>query len=152
MLQEDYNLFDLDKHKLDEEWLQQPKLRRQAGEREADLRAEYERAKRRRDVTEAELSLACRRDPEKFGLDKATDKSVEAAVVAHPRMEVVEREVITSKHDLDIQVALVHALDDRKKALEKLVDLFLANYWAEPRTKTTEASRAFGPRGGDPRD
>lgn len=133
----DIDLFDLDKHRLDEEWTEQPRHYNKAAVALADKRADYERAMADRDVTEAELDRDIRIKFEKEGT-KVTEAVVKNAVTRHRDMIDAVQAVIRARHEMDVAQALVVALDHRKKSLESLVQLWLANYFASPRAKTEE--------------
>lgn len=148
------DLFALDPNRLDAEWVEQPRLYHVHAVKLADARETWERAKAGRDVVTAELDRFVRRDPAAFGLEKVTESGVEKAVILQIRHKDATEKVITAKHGMDVMQAMVDALDHRKRALEKLVDLRLAHYFSEPRAKgeTAEPMRqverdsAFGKR------
>ena len=127
------DIFDLDKNRLDEEWTQQPRLYAQYATKLADARAEHERAKASRDVVEAELDRDIRLNPEKYDLTKVTEGSIQSTITLQKAHRKVVGDVIEASHTVDTLDAYVRALDHRKKALEKLVDLRLADYFSEPR-------------------
>lgn len=123
----------IDEHRLDEEWLEQPRKYFRYAAKLADARRELDAAKAALDVTRAVTDRAIREDPAKFGLSKITEKSIEATVpVQKPCMEG-QAAVIEARHDVDILQAAVGSLEQRRKALEHLVTLLMANYFASPR-------------------
>ena len=126
-------LFDLDKYKLDEAWLDQPKYMHKYSQQLADVRSELDQAKARRDVVLAEVELDVRKDPEKYQVSKVTEASVKVTVLKDERCQKMNARVLRMKHRVDVLQALVDSLHDRRKSIEKLVDLWLADYWAEPR-------------------
>ena len=128
-----------DPNLLDEEWVAQSSLRFSYGADLADAKRTLQSAKAELDVTEAELKLAIRSDPAKFNLDKVTEDVVKSAVLLEPEYQKAKTHVIESQHDVDVLDAAVSAIDHRKKALEDLVDLFLAGYYAKP--KASDGSR-----------
>jgi len=124
---------EIDRNRLDDEWVDQPKLYKNAAENTANARLEYNRAKAELEIAKAEIDREVRKNPERFGLSKVTETTVASAVSLHPRCKEAMDALITMKHELDVAEALVSALDHRKKALEDLVKLFLADYFAKPR-------------------
>lgn len=159
------DLFRIDRFRLEEEWVHQPLLRAEWGEKLANARQEHERAKARLDVAKDELktieaSIALeirRRLPEDYGLSKFTDPTIENLVQtdarrkeAMDRVFLVREELIQVKHLEDILESKVEAIDQRKMALPDLVRLQMANYYAkpvEPREYREQArDRAFGER------
>ncbi len=148
------DLFVLDQHNLDVEWVRQAKLFYIHAMRLASARQDHELAKSRREVVEAELDRDIRLQPKKFDLEKVTEAAVAKAIVLHDRYQLANVEVIRAKYKVDMLEAAVHGLEHKKKGLEKMVDLFLSNYWAEPkgslqgRDKVKEMQRdaAFSPK------
>ena len=143
------DFFELDKDRLDEEWIEQPKLYYDAAARLADLREAWERAKVARDVATddlkremAVLDQAIRRDPSAFGIEKEkpSNPEVDAAVLlqeeyrkAKEAVYQAELKVIKKKHVADLADAEVRGLEHRRASLENLTALWGRNYWAEPR-------------------
>ena len=82
-------------------------------------------------MTVAETAQGVRRNPAAYGIDKVTEKAVEEIVTI--RCREAEQKVIDAKHALDVQQAMIDALDQRKHALEDLVKLRLAAYYADPK-------------------
>lgn len=146
--------FDLDMHRLDEEWLRQPRLYHDYAVKLADARATWERAKAAREVVQAELDRDARRSPSLFGLDKVTEPAVEKAVLLHKRYQKANEEVIIAKHEMDVLQAAVDTLEHKKKALENMVSLHGRDYFAVPRAtaetgpavERMKSDRALGPR------
>ena len=135
--------FQIDPHALDRELLKQPGMTRDAGEAEADARHAHDQAKARLAVTEARLALAVRKNPSRYDLrDKPTVDEIEAAVVCTKEYQDAQREVIEAKYRLDVRAAHAMAQIDRRKAVERLVDLIALNYYAEREPKPhTEGGR-----------
>ena len=137
------DFFSLDKYKLDEEWEEQPRLYFQHALMLADARYKWELAKSNRAVVAAEIDVDIRRDPSKYGMKTASPKeAVENIVLLQKQYREADSNVIKAKHEVDIIQAAVEALEHRKKALEKEVDLFLSNYWSEPRG--SKSARQYG--------
>ena len=131
-MKEEPDFFEPDKHHLDTELVRQPQLYWEHAERLADTRRDHERAEAEKDLTWAELDAKIRGNPGDWGLDKVTESSVEQAIVRSTRYQKAVANAIDKKHDMDVAYAAVTALDHRKRALEKLVDLRLAEYYADP--------------------
>ena len=135
------SLFDLDQLRLDQHLTEQPKLMHQYASSLAEARYEYGLCERKRDVVLAEVDFEIRRRPEKFGLEKVTEKAVENLVTLDPRVDRAERKVLLAKRKVDGLQAMVSALDHRKKSLEGLVYLFSVDYFAEPKLPKAEKER-----------
>ncbi len=133
------NPLDINEAALDREWLRQAQLSRAAGEREADARRVHDLAKAKLAVVHARLSLAARKNPGVFGLrEKPNADEIDAAVIVHEEYQVVQNMLIEARHDLDLAAAYNVAMIDRRKALERLVELFALNYFSdqEPRASS----------------
>lgn len=130
---------DIDPDHLDRELIGQPQLTRATGHREAEAKHAHDQAKARMAVLDARLSLAIRANPTKYGLrEKPNKEEVEAAVLTQPAMEAAQKEVLETKYALDIASADTTWVLDRRKMLERLVDLLALDYYSErePRPKS----------------
>ena len=131
---QDWDLFELNEHNLDQEWMRQAKLYHHYALKLEEARADYDRAKAQRDVVVAELDKEVRLDPSQFGLPaKVTEKMVENTVLLQKRHRLATEEVIKARHGLGVLQAMVEALDHRKHALQNLVQLEARDYFAQPR-------------------
>ena len=133
--EQDNGFTAIDPLRLDEEWQGQARRYKHYSDRLAEARLEADRAKSALEVVKAETELDIRSNPEKFGLPKSTEATVAAAVVTHNDV----RNAVENLHRLNYNVHILEgartALDHRKKALENLVSLHLAGYYAEPRAR-----------------
>jgi len=64
---------------------------------------------------------------------EVTENAVAELVPMQPACRDAQDSVIRCRHRMDILQAAVTSLDNRKKALEKLVELRLADYYSKPR-------------------
>jgi len=125
--------FDIDRSRLDDEWVDQPRMYNRYALASAEARLEYNRAKATLDVTKAETELRVRKNPEKYELTKVTESVIASVVLLDKQCQMAAMSVAEARHDLDVAEAAVSAMDHRKKALEDLVRLFLADYFSKPR-------------------
>ena len=130
----------IDPHQLDEEWLNQPVLMERYGRLAADAAKERDQVKERMDVVRAEQDNAIREDPAKFGCakDKAgapktTEAWIAATILTTDEYKKVSGELIEANYNLNLLNSAVRAMEHRKKALEKLVELFGLQYFAGPK-------------------
>ena len=133
-MSKDFDTFDLDPHRLDEEWCRQPKMYHEQAVALADARKEHEQSKTERDLVAAEVDKDVRLHPSKYGLEKLTEEPIKKAVLMSKEYRKADTNVIEARHSMDIIQADLDTLDHRKKALENLVQLFLADYFSSPRT------------------
>lgn len=122
----------IDPGALDVEWLEQASLFMRWSEKSADASARVDRAKDKLKVVKAEVFLDVRAHPEKYRLEKVTDKVTEAVVESSEEVQAAASELITFKHESDILSAAVKSFEQRKTALENLVKLQGQNYFAGP--------------------
>lgn len=130
-MSEPENPFGIDPGRLDREIVNQPRASRAAGVAEADARHAHAQAKARLDVTDARLRLAIKAAPEKFGLTKPTVDDLAAAVELHPDHQAARTALDEAKYALDVASANTNAMLDRRKMIERLVELLALDYHAE---------------------
>lgn len=144
---------DIDKNRLDEEWVAQPRLYRQHAEMAAEAARDLAFAKTQLSLAEAEARQVIKQAPEEYGLEgKTTVDDLKAAVATHKRVRRAQQDVIDKEYRADVVKAALRTIEHRKSALQDLVQLRLADYYAEPRLRgepgkvMTEgkADRAFG--------
>jgi hypothetical protein len=108
-------------------------------EKLATARRELDRIKDNVDTFRAVLAHDIRKNPDKYGIDKitvdavkdavlmATDETADAETYANAKQDLID-----AQHDVEILQAAVRAMDHRKTALENLVRLHGAQYFAGP--------------------
>lgn len=129
----------IDQNNLDDEWLGQASLYFEYAANQADARGEVEQIKNRLEVLKADIGKAVRDDPKKFGLEKVTERAVDEVIALHPGVQGDQELLVRANHKVEIIGAAVRALDHRRKALEKLVELFLANYFSKPQSSSASS-------------
>lgn len=122
---------DIDEYQLDEEWIDQPKQYHHWAVELADAQLVLDTAKTDLELVKAELDGGVRADFLDAG-KKVTEKVVENTIIQQVEYERSTKELNKARHDFNITKAAVDALDQRKKALEKLVDLQGRDYFSEP--------------------
>ncbi len=128
------DFFTIDQNALDREWLRQPKLYHEYAVQLADARQKLEQQKTAVDVCRAEIDQRVRANPEEHCPNgKATESAIASVIETDPFYKKAVRLMQNARHAVDILVAAVETLDQRKKALENLVQLRLADYFSEPR-------------------
>lgn len=126
------NPFAIDTARLDREWVEQASHTRAAGRREADARHAHAQAKARLDVGAARMKLAIRQHPDRYSLrEKPTVDEVESTLVMQRDYQELVDAVNVAKRDLDYAGADTNAFLDRRKALERLVELMALDYFSE---------------------
>ncbi len=123
----------INEYELDKEWANHPKMMEDCCRAVADARLAYDTAKDLLELEHAKLYGAISSDPTRFGLPKATDAVVSAAVLQQKSYQELQAKVRETRHAMGVLDAGKSALDHRKKALEDLVALHLSGYFAAPR-------------------
>lgn len=131
----------IDENQLDKEWTQQPKTYYQYAEEVAKQQKKLDELKKEKEVIVAGLGLNIRQSPEKYDIVKVTESAVSAAIVLDTSNQLIEERIIEQKYVLDLAKGVLTALDHKKKALEKLVDLHGQNYFSTPRVKNTDSKK-----------
>lgn len=130
------NKFDpgIDEHQLDKEWVNQPRMYYKYAKMAADARMASDQAKSQLEVVEADVARSIRNEPGSYGLSKITENAIKETIPLQRDYQEALAKVIETRHHMDVVNAAVAALDHRKKALEKLVELHNASYYATPRS------------------
>ena len=135
------DFFAIDENQLDKEWVAQPKFYHKYAKKAAMARQEMEQAKANMEVIKAEQSQKIRKNPLDFGIEKITEKAIEDAITVSQEARGATEALIDAKHAVEILDAAVQTLEHRKRALEKLVDLRLANYFSEPKSPNMDREK-----------
>lgn len=149
------DIFEIDKNRLDEEWVNQQRNYNKAAHDMADAREALERAKASEEVTndelkfvEAEIELEIRKNPSKFDLEKVTEEAIKKTVIVQEKRTKALRETykarsarIKAQHFYDICQADVFTLNNKKSAIESLVALDGRNYYSRPHVTGEDGER-----------
>lgn len=122
----------IDENALDIEFLEQPSLMTRYSQLLADARRDRDLAKEALELAKAEINLDIRDNPEKYGLEKVTDKAVEACILMEDSYKEAQKEFNDANYEVNLLFGVVSAIDHRKSALENLVKLHGQNYFAGP--------------------
>ncbi|HUW44467.1 MAG TPA: hypothetical protein VMW50_01605 [Dehalococcoidia bacterium] len=93
-----------------------------------------DRAKLKLDVTKARLEMKCRQKPANFGLIKATESGIEAAVLAHEDYYATYRAWLDAKREQKMLDAAVASMESKRRMLDNLIRLHGQQYFAGPST------------------
>ncbi len=119
----------IDESILDKEWILHPKLYMKWLEYEANCSNKVDKLKSELELLEATLYNFILKNNEK----KPTEKAIESEIIANKEYQDLNSKLIEAKFELKIASGAVSAFDHRKKALERLVDLYIVGYNAEPK-------------------
>lgn len=124
----------IDPNALDVEWLEQPELMRKYAKHSADTKRAMDEAKERFEIGRARIEMDIRSDPAAYGLSKATEASIQSTVLLQKEYQELSQEYQEARYENDVAIAVVRAVDQRKTALENLVRLLSASYFAGPQS------------------
>lgn len=124
---------EIDETALDIEWLNQPGLMMRYARHLAQMRRDLDEAKQNLDVVKAEVDRNIREFPEKYGIDKLTEGSVNSAVLTSKKYKEAQEKYLNAKFEADMAQGAVNAFEQRKTALENLVKLNGQQYFASPK-------------------
>lgn len=122
----------IDENALDIEWLKQPRLMLSYATEVAKCKRSVDLLKERLDVVSAELDKSIRENPDNYGLTKITEAVVQNNIKLQPEYERTYHELVDARYALEISLAAVRAIDQKKTALENLVRLYGQQYFAGP--------------------
>jgi len=114
---------------LEQECVRQPLLFSQIGELASEARSDAKKAKEHVEFIKARLKGEMRTNPQTYGLEKVTDKSLEAAVQAHDDTQGAIREYIEANRAADSLTILQTAAEQRRAMLKNLVELIVHHYY-----------------------
>ena len=125
----------IDENNLVNEWNGQANTMLDYGVRLADAMLTEDEAKAALALTDARLNREIRAAPDDYGLAKATESTVPNAVAEQPEHATAVQELNEAKYETRILKAAVEALGNRKSALQGMTDLFLRQWFADPRSR-----------------
>ena len=131
---EEVDVLSIDLNRLEVELERQARLFGKWASRLADAKGRVRDAKSELAVTKAELKMEIRSKPDRFRMKKVTDQSVEDCVILQTDYKHALRVLNEALHYEDVLQAKVDALEQKKRMMEKLVDLHGQQYWSKPRT------------------
>jgi hypothetical protein len=123
----------IDDSALDIEWLDQSMLFMKYARCLAETRRTADEAKQFIEIIKAELDKAVRENPEKFKLEKVTDKAIDAIIATDKKYKDAYQVYLEAKYEADMASSAVSAFNMRKEALENLVKLNGQQYFSGPK-------------------
>lgn len=152
-----FDFFEIDLERLDEEWINQPKLYHEYSTKLTEAKEEKERAEVQLEIANddrracrARLDLKIRKNPVKYltAKVKLTETALTNRILIHTTYIKAQDKVYEAKEalikastDVSTCYTAVFALDHRKLALQASVTLFCHDYCAEPRAADGDSQR-----------
>jgi hypothetical protein len=123
----------IDSDNLDLEWQKQPQLYQKYSEMLAKAEQEKADIREELDVLKAKVDLDIRQGNRDLGA-KLTEGTIASGVVSDQEVIAKTKELNESTYRVNVLKGVVESFANKKKGLEKLVDLFIFGYNAEPKT------------------
>lgn len=134
------DLLKIDLNLLDQEWLIQPRLFLEWADKLTKAKEKMRDLKIDLDVVKAETADSIRNDPTDYDIREApTIAMVVDAVMQQKSVKKAIKKLNTAESRVNWTQNMLNAIDVRKRALEKLVDLHGQKYFATPIAKSPEA-------------
>lgn len=125
----------IDKDVLDKELVNHGNTSMKWAERLADAIEEREIKKAEIEVKRAKLSKEIRTNPKDFDLEKVTESAIGDVITLDKEMQQLNRELIEIVKNLNILTWVKDEMQNKRKRLERLVELYLGQYWSDPKIK-----------------
>lgn len=123
----------IDESGLDVEWLAQPRLMMKYAQIASETKRKADLKKEELEIVKAQLDSAVRANPEQYGIVKVTESAIQSAIILQEQYQTISKELIDARYEQDMARYAVQAVGDRKDALENLVRLHAAQYFAGPK-------------------
>jgi len=123
---------EINEHALDTEWKYQSTNYQKLSKLVAAATKIKDKEKEKLDLLCAELDTDIRKDPSKYGVEKITETVVKNAIVQIQDYGDQFAAYLDAKEDEQVLSGALKALEHKKKALEKLSELWIAGYYSEP--------------------
>lgn len=138
-------ILKIDEGSLDTECLRHPRRVLRWVLLEAEAKQDVALAKARLDLVRARLRNAVRADPARHGLkDKPAKDLVDDAAEATDDYQAALAELIAAEAHVDQVKGVVSGLHEKRRAIERLVELKQIDYYAEPRPKVPNGAMQEG--------
>lgn len=132
-LRDDSSVLEIDEHNLEKEWAEHSQIYYRFALELADAKTKLDEAKAQLDLVKAELDTQIRADPEKYNIERISEAAINNAILQQPIYKLEHKAYLKANEAVRVLEAMTRALEHRKRALQSMVELYLSNYYAEPR-------------------
>ena len=122
---------EVDRLRLDEEWAKHPQEYHEWALEFADCQYEFDKVKSKLELVKAILDGDIRNNPGDFNLEKITEAVVTNTIIVQPEYQSAIKQLNDSRYELEQCKANVNALDQRKRQLTVLAELWIRDYYSE---------------------
>jgi len=130
----------IDKFSLDREWMNQPVLFMEWAEKSVEAQFERDKAKEKLDLVRAQIDNEIRVEIAQEN-KKMTEGAIQAEILQDERYQEANSIYLESVRTAKIMDVAREAFDHRKRALEKITDLWIQGYWADPKIRKEATDR-----------
>jgi hypothetical protein len=120
----------INQFQLELECTNQPSLLAEVGEIASAARAEAKRSKEHLEYVRADLSTKIRKNPETYGLSKATEGAIDSAVTLQKEYQEASSKAIDDVQMADLLSIFQSSVEQRKSLIRDLVSLYIYNYYS----------------------
>ena len=117
-----------------EDWQTQATMMYTVGEQLADAQQEEDECRAELAVVAAEVDQAIRANPGKYNVAKVTEAAVAAAIPATQEHQAATKALRDARYAVRIAQAAVNAVQHRKSTLQGMTELWLRQYYADPKS------------------
>ena len=133
-------ILPIDLNNLEIEWVDQPQLCSAYCDALAQAELDHDELKSEIELAAAEVELVIRStDPSKYGLEKYTEGAIKSIIISTGEYRILERKLQKLTHIVRLLKGNIKTIDQRLKALGKLVDLHGQEYFSVPRVSSQES-------------
>lgn len=122
---------EIDPLRLEEEWQQHPSQYGYWAEKAVGAQDAMDRAKAAFEKTSSTLDAELRSNPDDYGIKKATEAELRAALARQPEYIAAQSSYFDTKKEYNQSQAALASLEHRKRALSMLVELFVKDYYSD---------------------
>jgi len=123
----------IDTSALDLEWEDQPVLMMKYTQHAANMRKALDEANQALTIAKAEADRTIRENPAGYDITRVTEGAIASAILTYKPYIQAYNQYLSAKYEEDMAKGAVQAFNQRKEALENLVQLFRASYFAGPK-------------------
>lgn len=129
----DRNDLAIDPNNLEEEWMKQPILYERAVNKMIDEMRMRDEAKYDLDKILVETASDIRKNPGNYGIEKLTESAIIENRDSDENVLRAQKLYNSMNQNYNLARGFLDAVENRKRALEKLVDLWKGQYFSTPR-------------------
>jgi len=125
----------IDKDALDKELVTYSEVFMKWSEYLAEAMAERDDKRSEIEIKKAQLDKEIRVAPKDFGLEKVTESAISNVITENEKIQELNKEYAEFVKRVNILSAARDAMNHKRRMLEKVVELFLAGYWSDPKLR-----------------